>query len=138
MAPGSGSIKAARRIDVGRAMGEIAEQGGDRKSTSAEGRLILPDLIGKRAYQRAHDWARQASRVKLYVLHNVTLFGGAAGAPSARPSSHPSALPALSHGRPSLAGLGPLTKVADGAGYLNYAKDMPREADKVLRSLRAA
>jgi hypothetical protein len=42
-----------------RAAGELADHGGDRKSTSTGRRLIvLGDLIDKRPYQRAQDWAR--------------------------------------------------------------------------------
>jgi hypothetical protein len=41
-----------------RAAGELAEHGGDRKS-SREGRgLILKDLIGNRAQERASAWDR--------------------------------------------------------------------------------
>jgi hypothetical protein len=45
-----------------RAAGELATDGGDRKSVSTGRRLILPDLIKKRPYQRATDWARLNGR----------------------------------------------------------------------------
>jgi hypothetical protein len=52
--------KGHARIAELREAGELAADGGDRKSVSAPRTLILKDLIGKRARQRASAWARLA------------------------------------------------------------------------------
>jgi hypothetical protein len=53
--------KASKRIKEMRAAGELADnKGGDRKSRSAPRTVILKDLIGNRATQRASAWDRLA------------------------------------------------------------------------------
>jgi hypothetical protein len=83
----------AKRIDQMREDGELAEHGGDRKSTPATRGLIgLSDLIPRRATQRAHEWAmlallsqieldaeeNQANEIGKPLSHNALIKLGAA------------------------------------------------------------